>query len=145
MRMQTVSSPPLSSKPQYLPWTTIYGTFCGYFAVVSTSESDTGNHCSGEFTMALEQTDVQRAAHLARLALDDADAARYVDDLGRILEMVDQLQAVDTQGVAPLAHPLDATQRLRADEVTESDQRDHFQQGAPAVENGLYLVPRVVE
>ncbi|QJQ96453.1 MULTISPECIES: Asp-tRNA(Asn)/Glu-tRNA(Gln) amidotransferase subunit GatC [Halomonadaceae] len=95
--------------------------------------------------MALEQTDVQRAAHLARLALDDADAARYVDDLGRILEMVDQLQAVDTQGVAPLAHPLDATQRLRADEVTESDQRDHFQQGAPAVENGLYLVPRVVE
>ncbi|WP_458527217.1 Asp-tRNA(Asn)/Glu-tRNA(Gln) amidotransferase subunit GatC [Onishia taeanensis] len=95
--------------------------------------------------MALEPQDVQRAAHLARLGLDEADADRYVDDLTRILEMVDQLQAVDTEGVAPLAHPLDATQRLRADEVTEIDQRDRFQQNAPAVENGLYLVPRVVE
>ncbi len=55
------------------------------------------------------------------------------------------LQALDTEGVAPLAHPLDVTQRLRADEVTERDQRSRFQQCAPAVENGLYLVPRVVE
>ncbi|SDL85983.1 aspartyl/glutamyl-tRNA(Asn/Gln) amidotransferase subunit C [Franzmannia pantelleriensis] len=95
--------------------------------------------------MALEPSDVQRAAHLARLAMNDADATGYVDDLGRILAMVDQLQEVDTDGVAPLAHPLDTTQRLRADEVTERDQRDHFQRVAPAVENGLYLVPRVVE
>ncbi|GGX82015.1 glutamyl-tRNA(Gln) amidotransferase subunit C [Litchfieldella qijiaojingensis] len=95
--------------------------------------------------MSLEHADVQRAAHLARLALDNDEAARYVDDLGRILEMVDQLQAVDTEGVAPLAHPLDTTQRLRADEVTETDQRDRFQRCAPAVANGLYLVPRVVE
>ncbi|MBB3189733.1 Asp-tRNA(Asn)/Glu-tRNA(Gln) amidotransferase subunit GatC [Halomonas cerina] len=95
--------------------------------------------------MALEHADVLRAAHLARLGMDDEEAARYLDDLGRILEMVDQLQALDTQGVAPLAHPLDATQRLRADEVTESDQRETFQRCAPAVENGLYLVPRVVE
>ena len=95
--------------------------------------------------MALEHADVQRAAHLARLGLNDDEAAGYVDDLGRILEMVDMLQALDTGGVAPLAHPLDATQRLRADEVTESDQRDEFQRCAPAVENGLYLVPRVVE
>ncbi|SDG07507.1 aspartyl/glutamyl-tRNA(Asn/Gln) amidotransferase subunit C [Onishia taeanensis] len=95
--------------------------------------------------MALEPQDVQRAAHLARLGLDDNDADRYVDDLTRILEMADQLQAVDTDGVAPLAHPLDATQRLRADEVTETDQRERFQRNAPAVENGLYLVPRVVE
>ena len=95
--------------------------------------------------MALEPQDVQRAAHLARLGLDDNDADRYVDDLTRILEMADQLQAVDTGGVAPLAHPLDATQRLRADEVTETDQRERFQRNAPAVENGLYLVPRVVE
>ncbi|MBD3897349.1 Asp-tRNA(Asn)/Glu-tRNA(Gln) amidotransferase subunit GatC [Halomonas sp. ML-15] len=95
--------------------------------------------------MALEPSDVQRAAHLARLAMNDADAAGYVDDLGRILAMVDQLQEVDTDGVAPLAHPLDTTQRLRADEVTEGDQRDHFQRVAPAVEDGLYLVPRVVE
>lgn len=95
--------------------------------------------------MALEPQDVQRAAHLARLGLDDNDADRYVDDLTRILEMADQLQAVDTDGVAPLAHPLDATQRLRADEVTETDQRERFQRNAPAVDNGLYLVPRVVE
>ncbi|MDW5378613.1 Asp-tRNA(Asn)/Glu-tRNA(Gln) amidotransferase subunit GatC [Halomonas sp. HP20-15] len=95
--------------------------------------------------MALEPQDVRRAAFLARLGLNDDEAAGYVDDLSRILEMVDRLQAVDTTGVAPLAHPLDATQRLRADEVTESDQRERFQRCAPAVENGLYLVPRVVE
>lgn len=95
--------------------------------------------------MALEHTDVQRAAYLARLGLTDDEASRYADDLGRILEMVDKLQTLDTEGVAPLAHPLDATQQLRADEVTESDQRDHFQRCAPAVEDGLYLVPRVVE
>lgn len=95
--------------------------------------------------MALEHTHVQRAAHLARIALNDNEATRYVDDLGRILQMVDQLQGVDTEGVAPLAHPLDTTQRLRADEVTETDQRDRFQRCAPAVEDGLYLVPRVVE
>ncbi len=95
--------------------------------------------------MALEPEDVRRAAHLARLGLNDDEAERYVDDLSRILDMVDRLQAVDTQGVAPLAHPLDTTQRLRADEVTEPNQRERFQRCAPAVENGLYLVPRVVE
>ncbi|MFG6178016.1 Asp-tRNA(Asn)/Glu-tRNA(Gln) amidotransferase subunit GatC [Halomonas sp. THAF12] len=95
--------------------------------------------------MALEHADVLRAAHLARLGLDEGEADRYLDDLGRILEMVDQLQSLDTDGVDPLAHPLDATQRLRADEVTEGDQRETFQRCAPAVENGLYLVPRVVE
>lgn len=95
--------------------------------------------------MALEHADVQRAAHLARLGLTDNEAAGYVDDLSRILEMVDKLQSLNTEGITPLAHPLDATQRLRADEVTESDQRDHFQHCAPAVADGLYLVPRVVE
>ncbi|MDR5898116.1 Asp-tRNA(Asn)/Glu-tRNA(Gln) amidotransferase subunit GatC [Halomonas vilamensis] len=95
--------------------------------------------------MALEETHVRRAAHLARLAISDDQASRFVDDLSQILDMVDQLQRVDTDGVAPLAHPLDATQRLRADEVTETNQRDKFQRCAPAVEDGLYLVPRVVE
>ncbi|MCL7928925.1 Asp-tRNA(Asn)/Glu-tRNA(Gln) amidotransferase subunit GatC [Halomonas llamarensis] len=95
--------------------------------------------------MVLEQTHVRRAAHLARLAISDDQASRFVDDLSQILDMVDQLQRVDTDGVAPLAHPLDATQRLRADEVTETNQRDAFQRCAPAVEDGLYLVPRVVE
>ena len=95
--------------------------------------------------MALEHAEVLRAAHLARIDLSENAAAHYHDDLGRILEMVDQLQALDTEGVAPLAHPLDATQRLRADEVTENDQREHFQRCAPQVENVLDLVPRVVE
>ncbi|WP_447893559.1 MULTISPECIES: Asp-tRNA(Asn)/Glu-tRNA(Gln) amidotransferase subunit GatC [unclassified Vreelandella] len=95
--------------------------------------------------MALEESHVRRAAHLARLAISDDQASRFVDDLSQILDMVDQLQRVDTEGVAPLAHPLDATQRLRADEVTDANMRDEYQRCAPAVENGLYLVPRVVE
>lgn len=95
--------------------------------------------------MALEDSHVRRAALLARLAVSDDQASGFVDDLSRILDMVDQLQSLDTEGVTPLAHPLDATQRLRADEVTEVNQRDAFQRCAPAVENGLYLVPRVVE
>ncbi|MFI0471533.1 Asp-tRNA(Asn)/Glu-tRNA(Gln) amidotransferase subunit GatC [Halomonas sp. HMF6819] len=95
--------------------------------------------------MALEESHVRRAAHLARLAISDDQAGRFVDDLSQILDMVDQLQQVNTDGVAPLAHPLDATQRLRADEVTDTNQRDEYQRCAPAVEDGLYLVPRVVE
>ncbi|MCM2970988.1 MULTISPECIES: Asp-tRNA(Asn)/Glu-tRNA(Gln) amidotransferase subunit GatC [Larsenimonas] len=95
--------------------------------------------------MAIEHADVLRAAHLARLGIDDADATRYVGDLSRILEMVDALQGVDTEGVAPLAHPLDATQPLRADEAIEPDRREAFQACAPSVSQGYYLVPRVVE
>lgn len=95
--------------------------------------------------MAIEHADVLRAAHLARISLDDADADRYVGDLTRILNMVDKLKEVDTSGVVPLSHPLDATQPLRPDEVTETNQRDHFQAVAPDVSEGLYLVPRVVE
>ncbi|HSH48071.1 MAG TPA: Asp-tRNA(Asn)/Glu-tRNA(Gln) amidotransferase subunit GatC [Halomonas sp.] len=95
--------------------------------------------------MALEQADVIRAAHLARIGLDESETGDYVADLARILGMVDQLKRLDTDGVAPMSHPLDATQPLRADEVTESDQREQLQRCAPAVEDGLYLVPRVVE
>lgn len=95
--------------------------------------------------MALEQTHVRRAAYLARLDVSDDQASGFVGDLSQILDMVDQLQSVDTRGIAPLLHPLDATQRLRADDVTENDQRERFQRCAPAVEDGLYLVPRVVE
>ncbi|MGO2132306.1 MAG: Asp-tRNA(Asn)/Glu-tRNA(Gln) amidotransferase subunit GatC [Halomonas sp.] len=95
--------------------------------------------------MALEQVDVLRAAHLARIGLSESETGGYVDDLARILDMVDQLQGLNTDGVAPMAHPLDATQPLRADDVSESDQREQLQRCAPAVEDGLYLVPRVVE
>lgn len=95
--------------------------------------------------MAIEHANVMRAAHLARLGLDDARAESYVEDLSRIIEMVDRLGEIDTDGVMPLSHPLDATQPLRADEVIEPDRRDVFQSVAPATADGLYLVPRVVE
>ena len=95
--------------------------------------------------MSLERSEVESIAHLARLAVDEADIPRYAEELSRILDLVAQMNSVDTQGVAPMAHPQDVHQRLRADEVTESDQRDHFQGIAPQVENGLYLVPKVIE
>lgn len=95
--------------------------------------------------MSLEKKDVQRIAHLARLAIDDADIPDYATNLSRILELVEQMDAVDTAGVTPMAHPLDAVQRLRTDEVSEQDQSAKFQEIAPSVEDGLYLVPRVIE
>jgi len=95
--------------------------------------------------MALGPSDVEGIAHLARLAIDPADVDAYARDLSEILAFVDQLEAVDTREVTPMAHPLDMPQRLREDEVTETDRRERFQAIAPAVENGLYLVPRVIE
>ena len=95
--------------------------------------------------MSLKTEDVRNIAHLARLHLDDADVESYAAELSSILDLVDQMNAVDTSGVEPLANPLDATQRLRDDEVTESDQRDRFQQIAPDVADGLYRVPKVIE
>ena len=95
--------------------------------------------------MSLEKKDVERIAHLARLAIDDADIPGYATNLSRILELVEQMDAVDTAGVTPMAHPLDAVQRLRTDEVSEQDRSAKFQENAPSVENGLYLVPRVIE
>lgn len=95
--------------------------------------------------MALERKDVENIAHLARLAISEADIPEYAHNLSNILALVEQMSAVDTTGVDPMAHPLDAVQRLREDAVTETDQRDHFQAIAPAVEAGLYLVPKVIE
>lgn len=95
--------------------------------------------------MALERCDVEKIAHLARLGLNEADLPRTTEALNSILGLVDQMQAVDTSGIEPLAHPLEANQRLRADQVTEHNQRDAYQAVAPAVENGLYLVPKVIE
>lgn len=95
--------------------------------------------------MALERSDVEKIAHLARLGLDEAEIPRTTETLNNILGLIDEMQAVDTDGIAPLAHPLEATQRLRADAVTESDQRDAYQAIAPAVDSGLYLVPKVIE
>ena len=95
--------------------------------------------------MALERSDVEKIAHLARLGLNDADIPQTTATLNNILGLIDAMQAVDTNGIEPLAHPLEATQRLRADTVTESNHRETYQAIAPAVENGLYLVPKVIE
>jgi aspartyl-tRNA(Asn)/glutamyl-tRNA(Gln) amidotransferase subunit C len=88
---------------------------------------------------------VDHIAHLARLAVSEGEAAEYVEKLSRILEFVDQLKQADTTGVQPMAHPLAMAQRLRPDAVTEGDQRELFQRNAPRAEQGLYLVPRVIE
>ena len=95
--------------------------------------------------MSLDQEQVRKIAALAKLKIDDTQIAAYQENLSNILELVDQLSAADTNGVDPMAHPLDAVQRLRADVVTEENQREHFQKIAPAVDQGHYLVPRVVE
>jgi aspartyl-tRNA(Asn)/glutamyl-tRNA(Gln) amidotransferase subunit C len=95
--------------------------------------------------MALDAADVEKIAHLARLGLDAGDVPGYASSLTDILAFVEQLNSVDTSGVEPLAHPLEATQRLRPDEVTETNNREHFQQVAPETESGLYLVPQVIE
>ncbi len=95
--------------------------------------------------MSLDKTQVEKIAHLARLEIDPADVTEYATNLSNILDLVEQMDAVDTEGVKPMAHPTDAVQRLREDVVTESDQRDQFQAIAPQVENGLFLVPKVIE
>jgi aspartyl-tRNA(Asn)/glutamyl-tRNA(Gln) amidotransferase subunit C len=95
--------------------------------------------------MTLKSDDVRSIAHLARLHIDEDAIDDYVEDLSRILELVDQMNQVDSHDVKPLSNPHDASQRLRADEVTEGNQRDKFQQIAPDVADGLYRVPRVIE
>lgn len=95
--------------------------------------------------MSLQPSDVARIAHLARLGIDADDIPQYVENLTNILGLVDQLNAVDTSGVTPMAHPLHMTQRLREDRVTEPDRRDALQAHAPAHERGLFLVPKVIE
>ena len=95
--------------------------------------------------MSLKSEDVRRIATLARLHIDDQEIDQYAADLSNILDLVDQMNQVDTSGVEPLSNPHDATQRLREDEVTEPNLRDEFQAIAPDVEDGLYRVPRVIE
>lgn len=95
--------------------------------------------------MSLNHDDVRRLAHLARIAVTDAEVAEIGTKLNGILGMIEAMRAVDTTGVTPMAHGIDVVQRLRADAVTEADQRQLFQAVAPQVENGLYLVPRVIE
>jgi len=93
----------------------------------------------------ISRKDIEKVAVLARIKVDDEQVAALEKDLGNILDLVDQLGAADTDSVEPMAHPLDAVQRLRPDVVTETNQREAFQAIAPATEDGLYLVPRVIE
>ncbi len=95
--------------------------------------------------MSLKESDVQQIAHLARLAVDQDRLPEHARNLSAILDFVEAMSAVDTAAVEPLAHPLEMSQRLRPDQVSEEDQRELFQSIAPAVEEGLYLVPRVIE
>jgi aspartyl-tRNA(Asn)/glutamyl-tRNA(Gln) amidotransferase subunit C len=99
--------------------------------------------------MSLSDDQIRRIARLARIAIGEAESAEVRERLNRVLGLIDQLQAVDTTGIEPMSHPLEALlpggQPLRADEVREQDRRAEFQAVAPAVEDGLYLVPRVIE
>lgn len=93
----------------------------------------------------LSADDVAKIAHLARLAITPDEADALGRELSNILGLVEQMDALDTAEVAPMAHPLDMAQRLRDDRVSEQNQRERYQAGAPAVENGLFLVPKVIE
>lgn len=95
--------------------------------------------------MSLSEEEINRVAWLARLQIGAESEPRFAQQLSRILEFVDQMNKVDTSGVPPLAHPLDISERLRHDEVTETNQREIFQSIAPSVREGLYLVPKVLE
>jgi len=95
--------------------------------------------------MSLSDDQIRRIASLARIAIGEQESAEVRERLNRILGLIDQLQAVDTTGIEPMSHALDVVQPLRSDAVTEPDQRARFQAGAPAVDDGLYLVPKVIE
>jgi aspartyl-tRNA(Asn)/glutamyl-tRNA(Gln) amidotransferase subunit C len=95
--------------------------------------------------MSLTLEQVQRIAHLARIEVSDAEAQSTLIHLNGIFSLIEEMQAIDTQGVKPMAHAQDLAQRLRADCITEVDQRAAFQSVAPETEVGLYLVPKVIE
>lgn len=95
--------------------------------------------------MSLDKATVEKIAHLARLSINASDVPQYINDLSNILELVNQMNSVDTANVTPMAHPLDMPQRLRPDVVTEANQREILQSIAPQVKKGLYLVPKVID
>ena len=95
--------------------------------------------------MTVDAQTIDKLAELARIAISEETMAEVGNRLGEVLQLVDQLQTVNTEGVAPMAHPLDAVQQLRADVVTEPDRRQEFLKLAPQAEQGLYLVPKVID
>ena len=95
--------------------------------------------------MSLSDDQIRRLARLARIALEPADLPDVAAGLNRILSLIGEMQAVDTSGIEPMSHALDLVQRLRPDEVSETDQRALYQSVAPSAQEGLYLVPKVIE
>ncbi len=95
--------------------------------------------------MSLSTEEVKKISLLARLAISDEEAQQYSESLSEIFDLVAQMNAVDTSGIEPMAHPQDISQRLREDVVTASNEREKFQSIAPATEKGLYLIPQVIE
>lgn len=95
--------------------------------------------------MSLTNADVRKVALLARLAMSETEIETARAQLSGIFSLIEEMQAVDTKGIAPMSHAQDVSQRLREDAVTETNQRELFQSIAPQVEAGLYLVPQVIE
>ncbi len=95
--------------------------------------------------MPISPEDVLKIAQLAKLKIRDDEGEQFATDLSNIMTLVDQMNSVDTKSIEPMAHPLEVTQRLRVDKVTETNQRDKFQSIAPNIDKGLYLVPKVIE
>ncbi len=95
--------------------------------------------------MSLSDDQIRRLARLARIALRPGETREVGERLNRILSLVGEMQAVDTSGIEPMSHALELVQRLRADEVTETNQRELYQSVAPEAREGLYLVPKVIE
>jgi len=95
--------------------------------------------------MSIQSEDVLKIAHLARLGIEPEQVESYASDLSNIMVLVEQMSQVDTSDIEPMAHPLDQAQRLRTDVVLESNQRDALQKNSPAIEDGLFLVPRVID
>jgi aspartyl-tRNA(Asn)/glutamyl-tRNA(Gln) amidotransferase subunit C len=95
--------------------------------------------------MSLTADDVNKIAHLARLGIDIQDTDSYAKDLSGMLDLMTRMSELNTDNIEPMAHPMDQAQRLRADVVTEQNNREKFQAIAPQVEAGLYLVPKVIE
>jgi aspartyl-tRNA(Asn)/glutamyl-tRNA(Gln) amidotransferase subunit C len=95
--------------------------------------------------MSLTSEEVKKIAYLARLSINDDDIEHYARELSGILDLVEQMNAVNTEDVKPMAHPQDASQRMREDVVTETNQREKYQKVAPVTEAGLFLVPKVIE
>lgn len=95
--------------------------------------------------MAIDNKTVHTIAHLARLEIEQSKVPKYTAELSKIIGFVEQMDACDTSDIEPMTHPFDATLRLRQDKVTETNQRDRFQAIAPSTEDGLYLVPKVID